>query len=149
MRTLSYRQRQIIKSAILHWWNEWQPNAIDAIMGALSKAGVGLTDEIVRAYERSRFEHEEQMSRWVNRILIAAGVMPRDLWSIGTPATEAQLAELARELGIDLFPMITDSQADVILGALRQLRPNRIGEWMPDDEVKRITKTCNAIGGKK
>lgn len=145
---LNYRQRQILKSAVLQWWNEWQPNTIDAIMGALSKAGIGMSTELVRAYEKSRVEYEEQMSRWVNRILIAAGVMPRDLWCVGTPATDNQTKAIADELGIEAFPLVTDSQADVILGALKQLRPKRVGKWLTIKEAEGIAKTCDLVDKK-
>ena len=146
---LTHRQRQILKSALLRYDQEYQPTPIDAILGALSKAGIGISNEIVRAYEKYRQEYESQVRRWINRILISAGVMPRDLWCIGVPATQLQLDMLAEELGIVQFPsaLITDAQARAMIEILETIRPKRANKWMKSDEINNIRKLCTTVDG--
>lgn len=145
---LTHRQRQIIKSALMTRYNEWQPNPLDALIGALSKAGIGMSTELVRAYERFRAEYEDSVHRWTNRILSAAGVMPRDLWCLGVEASDEQLEAIGEELGLGgRFPaMITDAQARVILESLQTIRPRRAGKWMTLQESKDVAKFVNNVG---
>lgn len=144
---LTHRQRQIIKSTLVRYWTEWQPNPIDSILAAMGKAGIGMSNELIRAYERFRHEYEEQMNRWVNRILVAGGVMPRDLWGIGSDATEQQLEELGAVLGLgQRFPAgITDSQAQAMIDILATIKPRKPHKWMTTREASNIRRASECI----